>query len=158
MTADAGQLERQAPTLALRRFAVLDTNVWLDIHFFRDPASQSLAAALESSRWVAARCRQTDAELRLVLRRPQFHSNRADRSRLLECLRRWRAQTPLFLLHAQAPWRCRDPHDQKFLDLALAARASVLLTKDKALLAVHRSAGRHGLMILTPRQFTERFC
>jgi len=30
------------------RTAVLDTNVWLDIHFFRDPAAQSLAGALDS--------------------------------------------------------------------------------------------------------------
>ena len=139
------------------RTAVLDTNVWLDIHFFRDPAAQSLAGALDSPHWSTARCEQTDAELAAVLRRPRFNSGPAEQSRLLECLRRWQARAPLVSVRAQAPWRCRDPHDQKFLDLALAACASVLLTKDRALLAVHRSARRDGLMILTPRQFTDRF-
>jgi putative PIN family toxin of toxin-antitoxin system len=135
------------------RTAVLDTNVWLDVHFFRDPDALRLAAALESRDFGTARCEQTDAELAAVLRRPRFDSGPAERSRLLECVRLWQARTPLFVVRAQAPWRCRDPHDQKFLDLASAACALVLLTKDKALLAVQRSARRDGLMILTPRQF-----
>ena len=33
---------------------------------------------------------------------------------------------------------CRDPDDQKFLELALAARAQCLLTKDHALLELAR--------------------
>ncbi len=155
MTADAGRCEGQAS--ALRRVAVLDTNVWLDIHFFRDTACQSLATALDSSYWRAARCEQTDAELAIVLQRPPFGSDPTERIRLLECLRHWQQRTPLVAVCEPAPWRCRDPHDQKFLDLALAARASVLLTKDKALLAVHRTAHHDGLTILTPQQFHQRF-
>lgn len=158
MTAYAEVSEQHAPATAPCGVAVLDTNVWLDIHFFRDAASQSLAAALESPLWGTARCEQTDAELSIVLQRPAFASDPAERTRLLECLRRWQQRTRLVAVCAPAPWRCRDPHDQKFLDLALAAGASVLLTKDKALLAVHRSARRDGLMILTPQQFTARFC
>ena len=156
--ADAELSARQAGVPAPCRVAVVDTNVWLDIHFFRDAASQSLAAALESPHWSAARCEATDAELAVVLQRAPFSSDPAERCRLLECVRRWQQRTPLFALCAPAPWRCRDPHDQKFLDLAVAAGAMVLLTKDKALLAVHRSAQRDGLMILTPQQFAERFC
>jgi predicted nucleic acid-binding protein len=34
--------------------------------------------------------------------------------------------------------RCSDPHDQKFLELALGARADVLVTKDQALLDLAR--------------------
>jgi predicted nucleic acid-binding protein len=34
--------------------------------------------------------------------------------------------------------RCRDPHDQKFLELALAAQADALVTKDQALLELAR--------------------
>lgn len=33
-------------------------------------------------------------------------------------------------------WRCADPEDDKFLHLALAARADALLTSDRALLEV----------------------
>jgi putative PIN family toxin of toxin-antitoxin system len=140
---------------ASERLLVLDTNVWLDIHYFRDPQSQPLAAALASADWVAARSEATDAELSLVLSRPPFCSDPAQRLRLLECLDSWRARALLFSLDAQAPYRCRDAHDQKFLDLAHAARASLLLTKDKALLAVQASARPHGLTILLPRQFAD---
>ena len=157
MTADAEACGGGACGLARQRLAVVDTNVWLDIHFFREPAAHPVAAALDSPNWAAARCEQTDAELARVLQRPRFSPDPAQRSRWLECLRRWQARTPLFPVHAPAPYRCRDPHDQKFLDLALAAHASVLLTKDKALLVLRRSAWRNGLMILTPQQFADHF-
>jgi putative PIN family toxin of toxin-antitoxin system len=155
VTSAADQVVPQGPARAPARSAVIDTNVWLDIHHFRDPQSEPLAAALQSPHWMAARCEQTDAELALVLQRPRFSSDPAERLRLLECLRSWQARTVLLSLGASAPTRCRDPHDQKFLDLAHAARACVLLTKDKALLALKRSALRHGLMIVTPRQFAD---
>ena len=156
MTSDSGQPEQPAPLAVQRRSAVVDTNVWLDIYCFGDPVSRSLAAVLESARWTAARCEQTDAELAAVLQRERFSPTSAERFRWMECMRRWQTNTPLYSLREQAPYRCRDPHDQKFLDLALAARASALLTKDKALLAVRRSAIRYGLMILTPQQFMDR--
>ena len=132
---------------------VLDTNVWLDIHYFRDPQAEPLAAALESPHWATAHCEQTDAELSLVLARAPFGSDPIQRLRLADCLQRWQARALPFCLDAQAPYRCRDPHDQKFLDLAHVAQASLLLTKDKALLSVQRSARHNGLTILTPRQF-----
>jgi predicted nucleic acid-binding protein len=34
--------------------------------------------------------------------------------------------------------RCSDPHDQKFLELALASGADILVTKDQALLELAR--------------------
>jgi predicted nucleic acid-binding protein len=135
--------------------AVVDTNVWLDIFHFHDCESQQLAAALDSPHWLAVRCQQTDAELAAVLQR--FCSGPTGRKGLDDCLRNWQAQTPQLALRGQAPCRCRDPHDQKFLDLAFAAQAAVLVTKDKALLELNREAQRFGLAILTPRQFTARF-
>jgi putative PIN family toxin of toxin-antitoxin system len=137
--------------------AVVDTNVWLDLYFFRDPGSQSVARALESPHWVAARCEQTDAELQAVLQRPRFSSDPAAQWRLHEQLRRWGARAPLFRLGAPAPCKCRDPEDQKFLDLAFATAATVLLTKDKALLALNCKARGHGLRVLTPREFARQF-
>jgi len=154
--AGADQSAQQGPALAPHRVVVVDTNVWLDIHHFRDPQSEPLTAALQSTHWTAARCEQTDAELALVLQRPRFSSNPVERLRLLECLRSWQARTLLLTLGTAAPYRCRDPHDQKFLDLALAAHAWALLTKDKALLALKRTALHHRLMIVTPRQFADQ--
>jgi putative PIN family toxin of toxin-antitoxin system len=154
VSAEAAPSGPPALAPARPRLAVIDTNVWLDLHFFCDPQSQALAAALESPHWTAARCRETDAELAAVLRRPRFSSNPAERARLCERLRQWQARACAFVLHGSASCRCRDPHDQKFLDLAFEAQAAVLLTKDKALLALRRKARRHGLVITTPREFT----
>ena len=53
--------------------------------------------------------------------------------------------------------RCRDPHDQKFLDLAFSAQAAVLLIEDEAPLALARKALGFGVHILFPRQFGRRF-
>jgi len=157
VTADPSATGPAAGAIARPQVVVVDTNVWLDLHYFVDRDCQSLAAALASKGWVAARCEQTDAELATVLRRPRFSPGPAERSRLHACLRQWQAGARLFALSVPAPCRCRDPDDQKFLDLAWSAQAAVLLTKDRALLALARQARRSGLAILTPREFASRF-
>ena len=45
---------------------------------------------------------------------------------------------------------CRDPDDQKFIDLALARHARWLVSRDKALLALAKRAKLRGLFILKP--------
>jgi len=50
---------------------------------------------------------------------------------------------------------CADPDDQKFIDLAIAARAHTLVTRDKALLRLARKAlERHGLRVCRPEAWT----
>jgi predicted nucleic acid-binding protein len=56
--------------------------------------------------------------------------------------------------------QCRDPDDQKFLELAMAANADVLVTKDRALLELARrkraQVGRTvPFRILTPEEFED---
>jgi putative PIN family toxin of toxin-antitoxin system len=46
--------------------------------------------------------------------------------------------------------RCRDPGDQIFVDLAISGSADVLVTGDKALLAMNLPC-----KIITPREFKE---
>lgn len=55
--------------------------------------------------------------------------------------------------HAKLP-SCTDPHDQKFLQLASIGNAKVLITGDRALLAL---AGQTRFSIETPAQFRRRF-
>lgn len=157
MTAAASQSSQPARPPGCPQRVVIDTNVWLDLHYFVDRDSQPLASALDSADWVAARCVQTDAELAAVLDRAPFCTSAAERARLSECLRQWQARAALAVLEISAPCRCRDRHDQKFLDLAFSARADALVTKDKALLALARTAGPLGLAIVTPREFESRF-
>lgn len=45
---------------------------------------------------------------------------------------------------------CRDPDDQKFLELSRAANADVLITKDKALLKLARKTAKAGLFLIMP--------
>lgn len=49
---------------------------------------------------------------------------------------------------------CRDPKDNKFLELAFAAKASCIITGDQDLLVLHPF---RGIPILTPADFLENF-
>ena len=48
---------------------------------------------------------------------------------------------------------CRDPKDDKFLDLAVNSEASVIITGDKDLLALNPF---HGVAIVTPAAYLKR--
>ena len=49
---------------------------------------------------------------------------------------------------------CRDPKDNKFLELALTAKANCIVTGDKDLLVLHPF---HNIPILTPGDFLKSF-
>lgn len=134
------------------RRAVVDTNVWLDLLVFADPAAEPLGQALRAGRLRALRDAATEAELAAVLQRPQFAARPGARD-LPELLARWQTLAERCAPARPAPWRCRDPGDQKFLDLAFGNAASLLVTKDRALLELARLTRRDGLDIMTPGQF-----
>ena len=90
----------------------------------------------------------TFAELSEVIERPKFDKYIAleNRLRFLERLRK----TSLFIEITHQVTICRDPKDDKFLDLALAAQAHCLITGDQDLLTLHPY---HDTQILTPAAF-----
>lgn len=129
---------------------VLDTNVVLDLLYWNDPAAIPLQQALDCG---AARPLCDAAcleELRLVLRLTRFGLAEPAQARLWQHYRDMcePVATPPAPLHPLP--RCKDPDDQKFLELAFAGTADLLVTKDKALLALAKKARRLGFRIATP--------
>lgn len=125
---------------------VLDTNVVLDLFHFDDPMARPLREALEAGALRAVVSAATLAEWQRVLAYPCFGLNPAARqARLAQYLACCECVVPPAV--SGAP-RCRDPDDQKFLDLAAAMRLP-LVSKDRAVLRLKRGSSR-GLRIFTP--------
>ena len=120
---------------------VLDTNVVLDLWLFEDPRFAGLAQALSHSlRWVATA--EMREELSRVLR--YEHVMRLCEKRGVqaeELLRRFDELALPCPVAPKAPYTCKDPDDQKFIDLALAQRAT-LYSKDKYVLALRNRLAR----------------
>jgi predicted nucleic acid-binding protein len=129
---------------------VLDTNVLLDLWVFADPAVAPLAAALAAGRLQPVRSAATDGELRAVLARPTFA---LPPERQAELVADWLARAVAIDAPPVAGLRCRDPLDQKFVELAVAAGARFLVTRDRALLALARRARDRGIAVLAPGGF-----
>jgi len=121
---------------------VLDTQIWLDWLVFDDPGVQPLRQAVEEGRaeiWIDAAC---EAELERVLAydlgRHTLTPEKATAA-LVEARRlARRIEATLTDDQKKALPRCRDVDDQIFLEAALAARADVLVTKDRELLKLAR--------------------
>jgi predicted nucleic acid-binding protein len=130
---------------------VLDTNAVLDWLLFGDPGMAVLAEALTAGRvrWIATAAMRVEFDN--VLRRGLGDAWSADAGRIDDHWLRWchQAEAP----STPAPWRCSDPDDQKFLDLAMAVGVRWLVTRDKALLRLRRAAAQRGLSIVTPPQW-----
>lgn len=117
---------------------VVDTNVVLDLLVFPDPTARPLRAALASGalRWLATAPMRE--ELARVLDYPQLAP------RLVyyglspaDVLAAFDAGTARVDPAPKAPVTCKDPDDQKFIDLAVAHRAA-LFSKDHAVLCLKR--------------------
>jgi predicted nucleic acid-binding protein len=133
--------------------AVLDTHVLLDWLVFANPAVAPLVRAIEAGRlvWFASPALRHEHDL--VVARAELARWRPDPGALGAAWARWArlAEDPA----AAAPWRCTDPDDQKFLDLAWAARARWLITRDHALLKLKRRAAQAQLEIITPENWAK---
>jgi putative PIN family toxin of toxin-antitoxin system len=91
----------------------------------------------------------TARELLRVLAYPKFRLQSVDRERLLEDLLPWCESWVAAIPSSQ--YRVRDPDDQVFLDLALAAATPVLVSGDADLLALNDEVP--SLQIINPADF-----
>lgn len=130
--------------------AVIDTQLLLDWLVFDEPASAAWVQALSASRlrWLASPWMQQECER--TLRRSMLQRWSPDPQRVAQAWSRWAEMLPE--PSPQPRLRCRDPDDQAFIDLALACRADVLLTRDRDLLVLRKRAAALGLWIGRPDQ------
>ena len=136
---------------------VLDTNVCLDLFVFDDPRCERLRGALRAGGVVALTDDACRDEWMRVLRYPELRLDEAMREAAAARFdSTMKHASPLPSQEAALPPipRCRDPDDQKFLELALRTRARWLLTRDDHLLALAKRTKRDGLLaILTPAEW-----
>jgi predicted nucleic acid-binding protein len=130
---------------------VLDTHVWLDWLAFADASVMPLKSALDEGRIDIFMDEPCEAELARVLAYPigkQVADEGLQAARLAEARRSSRRPPKRANETERAALpRCSDRDDQKFLELALVARAHALVTKDRALLGLAR---RTPFRIVTP--------
>jgi predicted nucleic acid-binding protein len=150
------------PPLTLQRLPalpaiVLDTNVVLDWLLFGDPSAAELSAAITQRRvrWVATALMRS--EFAAVLRRGLAAAHDVDPDAAL-------AAWDIHVDHCDHPQalpdsvalRCTDADDQMFLDLAHAAGARWLVSRDRAVLRLARRAAAHGIAIMAPERWSAR--
>ncbi|MGN6231423.1 MAG: putative toxin-antitoxin system toxin component, PIN family [Trinickia sp.] len=134
---------------------VLDSNVWIDILVFDDRATRPIHAALERGELDAVIDERCLAELAHVLDYPQFVARAVDKAAALAAVARLAALAQQAEPRDGPPLpKCKDRDDQKFLELAHAARADWLVSKDRALLKLNKRTSRDfGFRIAEPAPF-----
>ena len=121
---------------------VLDTNIVLDVFVFADDAARPVRAALEAGglRWLATQAMRDELERVLAYAQivPKLAYYELAAGDVLAAFDRHSEQVGVA---AKAPVTCKDPDDQKFIDLAVA-HGAMLLSKDRAVLALKKRLER----------------
>jgi uncharacterized protein len=128
---------------------VLDTNVVVSSLLF--PGSVPANALLKAQNGIVLSSDATLLELIHVMSRSRFdrYVERTIRQRLTA-----QYVNATELIDISAPIRaCRDPRDDKFLEVAVHGRAQAIVTGDADLLALHPF---HGIEILSPSDYLAR--
>ena len=134
---------------------VLDTNAVLDWLYFRDVHCAALADAVTGHRvrWIASA--QMRDEIEHVLERGSLGTRWPEGpATVRDGWHRWATMVDATAGTTPLAMRCTDADDQKFIDLALDARAIALLSADRAVLRLARRASAFGLAISTVAGWT----
>ena len=121
---------------------VLDTNIVLDLWLYQDPATPALLTALQQRQvhWVATLPMRE--ELHRVLSYPHITERRLRQDIEIDgLLAQFDAYVSLQAIAPRAPYVCKDPDDQKFIDLAVVHKA-LLISKDKQVLRLTNRLAR----------------
>jgi len=132
---------------------VFDTNVAVSALVFPFGRLNWLREAWKAGTLVPALDTACADELIRVLAYPRFQLSESDIAELLGDYLPWTEVVESVSLVADDLPECRDPSDQKFLALAAASNADILITGDSALLELD---GRVAFEILAPADLERR--
>ncbi len=127
---------------------VVDTNVFVSAALSAQ-SLPALAVYLVERRCVLLKSTATEQELLQVVARPRLA--RLIAPSFLIWLSRLLAKAELVTITEQVA-ECRDPKDNKFLELALNGRASIIISGDEDLLALNPF---RGITIANPASFVQ---
>jgi len=126
---------------------IFDTNTLLSALLFEDSTpGLALVRALKLGEILLSQA--TLEELAEVLQREKFdrYVTSSEREEFLEAF----VERALFLQATEEVRVCRDPRDDKFLELAVSGKANCIISGDKDLLSLHPF---HDVAVMTPAQF-----
>ena len=126
---------------------VLDTNIVLDAFLFNDPAAEPVRQALAKQKldWLATQPMRD--ELVRVLAYPKIAARLAfSKLTLNDVLTKFDQHARLVDIAPKASVTCSDTDDQKFIDLAVQHRAS-LLSKDRDVLSMKKRLAGQGITV-----------
>lgn len=135
--------------MANRQRLVIDTNALVSRLLFPDSVpARAVRRAIDHARLLVSEA--TMLELVDVLARPKFdrYISLQDRQEFIRLLGSVVDLIPII----RRVYACRDPRDDKFLEVAVNGEASCILTGDADLLALHPF---HSIAILTPAAWLE---
>jgi len=116
----------------LRLRVVCDTTIVVSALLFSRGNLAWMRKAWREGQMVPLVCRETVTELVRVLAYPKFRLDREEQQTLLGDFLPYAEVIELY--KPVTITKCRDPHDQVFLELALTGRADALVTGDRDLL------------------------
>ena len=139
---------------------ILDTNIILDLFVFNDPdlaaLKPALLAGLENKQlnWIATSDMRIELERVLtypkITPRMAFYQVTAD-----DVLAKFDLLATLVDSAPKAKWVCKDPDDQRFIDLAVQHQAT-LLSKDQAVLCMAKRMLTAGSVVQKATDFTPK--
>jgi predicted nucleic acid-binding protein len=135
---------------------ILDTNVILDLLVFKDPSAEPIRLLLDAKQVDAVRTLASMVELIDVIGRPAFKISKEDQETIVQS---WESSSRLLENTAiePAPFTCRDPDDQVFINVAYSVRPALLLSKDLRVLELGTIAQRYGVEITSDYERVRHF-
>lgn len=125
---------------------VLDTNVLLSA-ILKTASTPGAAVRLVTAKHIMLTSSETQQELRRVLAKPYFQSVTTDS--IKHNVEAMLAESERVII-SQTVTACRDPMDNKFLELAVNGKAGLIVSGDKDLLSM---ISYEGTRIITAAEF-----